>query len=134
MYLAEHLTDRAGTVWPMVGVLPVHVRMLTRLKRLGYASVETACAGLWGAAGTELRGHEFHYSEAERDAVPSGWQPAYRVTYRDGRTAPEGFWNGAVFASYVHVHLGSRREAVESFVAFLAGARREGCVKGIETE
>ena len=47
----------------MLGLLPLRTRMLPRRKMLGY--VETTCTtDTWfGAAGSKMRGHEFHYSE-----------------------------------------------------------------------
>lgn len=47
----------------MLGLLPLRTRMLPRRRMLGY--VETTCTtDTWfGAAGSKLRGHEFHYSE-----------------------------------------------------------------------
>ena len=47
----------------MAGVLPLEVRMLPRLKSLGYREVTLEAAGLLGPPGTRARGHEFHYSE-----------------------------------------------------------------------
>lgn len=121
MYLAKRVADRAGTPWAMAGVLPIDVRMLPGLKRLGYAAVDLRAECFWGAAGGALRGHEFHYSETGDDAAPAGWRCAYDVTYRDGTTRPEGLWNGRVLASYVHLHLGSCPAAADTFVAFLKG-------------
>ncbi len=123
MYLAENVSDRAGKTWAMAGVLPVHIRMLPKLKRLGYAAVGLRAGCLWGPAGGSLRGHEFHYSEIAGDAVPEGWRCAYDVAYRDGTTRQEGFWNGRVLASYVHIHLGSSPALAGTFVAFLKGAQ-----------
>ena len=121
MYLAECLSDREGKTWAMAGILPVKVRMLSRLKRLGYAAIASRETCLWGPAGARLRGHEFHYSEVEGDSMPAGWRCAYDATYRDGTTKQEGFWNGRILASYIHVHLGSSRTAADEFAAFLKG-------------
>lgn len=121
MYLAESVTDRAGKTWGMTGVCPVHIRMLPKLKRLGYAAVIFRAECFWGPTGGSLRGHEFHYSEIADDAAPEGWRRIYHITYRDGTTRSEGFWNGHVLASYVHIHLGSSPAAVDTFVAFLKG-------------
>jgi cobyrinic acid a,c-diamide synthase len=123
MYLARRLADRGGRVRPMAGVLPLDVRMLPRRKRLGYAEVTLRRDGPFGPAGARLRGHEFHYSEVTDRGRPAGWRPAYTVAYRDGRTAAEGYWNGRVLASYVHLHLGSRRAAAPAFARFLGGDR-----------
>ena len=123
MYLAESVSDREGKTWKMAGLLPVKVRMLPRLKRLGYAAATLREACIWGQAGASLRGHEFHYSEIADNAEPAGWRSIYDVTYRDGTTKKEGLWNGRVLASYVHIHLGSSQTAADAFVAFLKGDR-----------
>lgn len=119
MYLAESVSDREGETWPMAGILPAKVRMLPRLKRLGYAEVTLREACLWGPAPARLRGHEFHYSEMEANAAPEGWRCAYDVAYRDGPPRPEGFWNGRVLASYVHLHLGSNPSSAAAFASSL---------------
>lgn len=123
MYLAESITDRKEKTWPMLGILPARVRMLPRLKRLGYAAITLRETCLWGTAGERLRGHEFHYSETDRPILSEGWRNAYEVTYRNGTTGFEGLWNGRIMASYVHLHLASRPAAARSFVAFLKGDR-----------
>ncbi|MDI6773854.1 MAG: cobyrinate a,c-diamide synthase [Verrucomicrobiota bacterium] len=125
MYLAESLSDRAGKTWAMAGALPARVRMLPRLERLGYAAMNLRAKCLFGAPGESLRGHEFHYSEIEDGATPEGWRRAYDIADRDGTTRQEGFWNGHVLASYVHVHLGSNPAAAGAFVAFLRGIQAD---------
>lgn len=121
MYLAESMSDREGKTWAMTGILPAKVRMLPRLKRLGYTAATLREACMWGPAGGCLRGHEFHYSEIQGDVMPDGWRCAYDIVYRDGTTRPEGFWNGHVLASYIHVHLASSPSAASAFTAFLKG-------------
>ena len=100
----------------MTGVLPFAVRMLPRLKSLGYREVTLTAAGLLGPAGTTARGHEFHYSEivGEPDGVPR----LYRLTPRRGGAAVnEGYGVHHVLASYVHLHFGSNPEVARNLVA-----------------
>jgi cobyrinic acid a,c-diamide synthase len=60
-----------------------------------------------------VRGHEFHLSELkERPDVPA----AYRVLDQDGRH--EGFRVNNVLASYIHLHLGSKKNLTRDFVNF----------------
>jgi cobyrinic acid a,c-diamide synthase len=116
MFLAREIRDLEGRVHPMAGVFPFAVRMLPRLKALGYREVTLTAPGLLGTAGTMARGHEFHYSEivGEPDGVPR----LYRLTPRRGGAAvSEGYQENRVLASYVHLHFGSNPEVARHLVA-----------------
>ena len=52
MYLAREIRDLEGRVHPMAGSCPFSVRMLPRLKALGYREVTLAAASLLGPGGT----------------------------------------------------------------------------------
>ncbi|MBM4044576.1 MAG: cobyrinate a,c-diamide synthase [Planctomycetes bacterium] len=115
MYLAQEVERTDGTRLPLAGVLPVGVRMLGRLKSLGYVEVALTEDSLWGQRGATLRGHEFHYSELV--GSPAGWRTVYSLRRRRSDAVDaEGFQKGRVLASYVHLHLASRPEAVEWFL------------------
>jgi cobyrinic acid a,c-diamide synthase len=124
----------------MAGVLPFTVRMLPRLKALGYREVTLTAAGLLGPAGTTARGHEFHYSEivGEPDGVPR----LYRLTPRRGGAAvSEGYGEKNVLASYVHLHFGSNPEVARNLVAScraykekLPKAARNECLVSLSAE
>jgi cobyrinic acid a,c-diamide synthase len=106
----------------MAGALPFATRMLATRKRLGYAEVRQLAKGPFGAAGTCLRGHEFHYSEIIGQPSASNWQPAWQVSYRRaGEPVPEGFTHRRLFASYVHIHFAGRPDVARAFVDFCRG-------------
>jgi cobyrinic acid a,c-diamide synthase len=134
MYLAREIRDLEGRPHPMAGVFPFAVRMLARLKALGYREVTLTAPGLLGPAGTTIRGHEFHYSEiiGEPDGVPR----LYRLTPRRGGAAvAEGYGANNVLASYVHLHFGSNPGVARHLVASCRAYReklREG-VRGCES-
>jgi cobyrinic acid a,c-diamide synthase len=67
------------------------------------------------AAGTVLRGHEFHYSHV----TPPG--DALRLSSRFG-TGPEGHASPTLLATYLHQHLGADPTPAERFVATAAAA------------
>jgi len=116
MYLAREILDLEGRAHPMAGVLPFAVRMLPRLKALGYREVTLTAPALLGPEGTTVRGHEFHYSEivGESTGVPC----VYRLTPRRGGAAvSEGYSEKNVLASYVHLHFGSNPEVARNLVA-----------------
>jgi cobyrinic acid a,c-diamide synthase len=127
IYLSQAITTKEGRRYPLLGLLPAEARMLDRRKFLGYVEVTLTEDSLWGRAGDRLRGHEFHYSELLSDpAGQGGWTPAYRLQRRrQGSEAEEGFQQGGILASYVHLHLASRPEAVGRFIELCArsGAR-----------
>jgi cobyrinic acid a,c-diamide synthase len=116
MYLSREILDLEGRVHPMAGVFPFAVRMLPRLKALGYREVTLAADSLLGPAGTTARGHEFHYSEIVGE--PIGVPRLYRLTPRRGGAAVnEGYSANNVLASYVHLHFGSNPEVARRLVA-----------------
>ncbi|MFA4943904.1 MAG: cobyrinate a,c-diamide synthase [Lentisphaeria bacterium] len=118
MYLCETLTDRDGATWPMCGVLPAQTRMQSQLRRLGYVEVESCASGIFGPAGTRLRGHEFHWSELAPAA--EAWAPVFVGRFVRGRRAERlGIRRGNVWASYVHVHFASNPAAVQAWAAAL---------------
>ncbi|WP_249010709.1 cobyrinate a,c-diamide synthase [Conexibacter sp. DBS9H8] len=104
LYLGERL-DGAE----MCGRLPLSAEMAGRLT-LGYREAVAASSTPWLAAGTAVRGHEFHYSSARyRDDPAPAWELAGR-----GR---DGIVDGAVQAGYLHVHWAAYPEIPGRFVA-----------------
>ncbi|MFE1776999.1 cobyrinate a,c-diamide synthase [Streptomyces sp. NPDC059008] len=83
---------------PMCGVLPAEARMTERLT-LGYREAVALRDNALAAAGTRVRGHEFHRTVLEPGA---GAEPAWGLTHPERRV--EGFVTGGVHASYLHVH------------------------------
>ncbi|RAJ44121.1 cobyrinic acid a,c-diamide synthase [Kitasatospora sp. SolWspMP-SS2h] len=84
---------------PMCGVLDSTARMTPRLT-LGYREAVALADSPLAAAGTRVRGHEFHRTATDPAAGPSpawGWRtPAGPHT--------EGHLHGSVHASYLHLH------------------------------
>jgi cobyrinic acid a,c-diamide synthase len=117
MYLSDGVELRDGRRVALCGLLPAWTRMLPKRRALGYAEVELSADTLHGPAGTRLKGHEFHYSELSSE--PAGWDHVYRVAYRRGETAVEGFRQGNILASYVHLHLASHPKALDAWVEAL---------------
>jgi cobyrinic acid a,c-diamide synthase len=84
---------------PMCGVLDTAARMTPRLT-LGYREAVALADSPLAAAGSRVRGHEFHRTATDPAAGPSpawGWRtPAGPHT--------EGHLHGSVHASYLHLH------------------------------
>lgn len=116
IYLARSVTALDGSRHGLAAVLPIDVAMLPSLKALGYTEVSLLADSLWGPAGAICRGHEFHYSEITADDASSqGWRRAYAVRHRR-HVVEEGFAQGRVLASYVHLQWASRPEVVQGFL------------------
>ncbi|MGW1882012.1 cobyrinate a,c-diamide synthase [Streptomyces sp. NPDC001970] len=93
LYLARSLDGK-----PMCGVLDADARMSERLT-LGYRDAVAVSDSVLAAAGTRMRGHEFHRTVLEPGAGP---QAAWGLRQPEPRV--EGFVQQGVHASYVHTH------------------------------
>jgi len=115
MFLSQEIQDLDWKSHAMAGVLPFRVRMLPRLRALGYREITLTADGLLGPHGTRARGHEFHYSEIISE--PDSLGRLYRLADRDGAASRlEGYTQDNVLASYVHLHFGSNPEVARSLV------------------
>ncbi|MEV7064220.1 cobyrinate a,c-diamide synthase [Streptomyces collinus] len=95
---------------PMCGVLDAGARMTERLT-LGYRDAVAVGDSVLAAAGTRMRGHEFHRTAVEPG---SGAEPAWGV--RGPRPRVEGFVERGVHASYLHTHWASEPGVARRFV------------------
>jgi cobyrinic acid a,c-diamide synthase len=95
---------------PMCGVLDAGARMTERLT-LGYRDAVAVGDSVLAAAGTRMRGHEFHRTVVEPG---SGTEPAWGV--RGPRPRVEGFVQRGVHASYLHTHWASEPGVAHRFV------------------
>jgi cobyrinic acid a,c-diamide synthase len=102
MVLGQHLTDQAGHVHPMAGLLGASFSFAKRKLHLGYRKVRIAEAHPLGREGALLRGHEFHYATIE---AKSEGDPPFAFV-RDAHGGPEqaaGSRRGNVTGSFFHV-------------------------------
>ncbi len=100
MVLGRSLTDAAGTVHAMAGLLGVETSFARRRLHLGYRDARLLADGWFGAAGTRLRGHEFHYASvtaAGGDAAFAEVTDAY-----GGEPTAAGGRRGQVTGSFFH--------------------------------
>jgi cobyrinic acid a,c-diamide synthase len=115
MFLCRGIQDTEASFYPMADVYPFSVRMISRLKSLGYREVRLSEPCPLGSIGQVIRGHEFHYSEMIEG--PMGVKLAYSIANRRGRSRySEGFVVNNTLGSYVHLHFGSNPELAENFV------------------
>ncbi|CAL9290031.1 Hydrogenobyrinate a,c-diamide synthase [Streptomyces sp. SudanB91_2054] len=95
---------------PMCGVLDASARMSQRLT-LGYRDAVAVSDSALAAAGTRMRGHEFHRTAVEPGA---GAAPAWGMRAPERRV--EGFVERGVHASYLHTHWASEPGVARRFV------------------
>ncbi|MGI5199119.1 cobyrinate a,c-diamide synthase [Streptomyces sp. CA-288835] len=105
LYLSRELDGQ-----PMCGVLDAAARMDERLT-LGYREAVAVSDSVLAAAGTRMRGHEFHRTVVEPGA---GAAPAWGLHAPQRRV--EGFVQQGVHASYVHTHWASAPGVARRFV------------------
>jgi cobyrinic acid a,c-diamide synthase len=115
MYLARQLEVDDAT-YPMSGVLDLKVRQTDRPQGHGYETVVIDRENPFFAMGTELAGHEFHYSkivggEARAAAVAKVTRGKGIGDGRDGIVA------GRVWASYLHIHASATPDWATGFLA-----------------
>ncbi|OIK01840.1 cobyrinic acid a,c-diamide synthase [Streptomyces sp. MUSC 14] len=105
LYLCRELDGR-----PMCGVLDATARMSERLT-LGYRDAVAVGDSVLAAAGTRMRGHEFHRTVV---APGAGAAPAWGVRTPVRRV--EGFVQRGVHASYLHTHWAAEPGVAHRFV------------------
>jgi cobyrinic acid a,c-diamide synthase len=101
--LLDQLTDAAGEVHRMAGILPGRAHVQHRLAALGLQAIA------WPEG--PLRGHSYHYSTLETPLAPI----ARASNPNGGKTAEALYQQGSLRASYVHHYFPSNPEAVAAF-------------------
>lgn len=115
MYLCKEITDHDGNTYPMTGCLPFSLKMLPKLKALGYREITLGEETVIGEKGVTARGHEFHYSEIVNPEESD--KSVYQVTKRASTdSVKEGYAKKNTLGSYIHLHFGSNPAIGESFV------------------
>ncbi len=103
MYLGETIRI-AGNSYPMCGVLPIGFGFSKRPQGHGYTVVRVERENPYFAVGSEIRGHEFHYSTVE-DWRGTDDDLAFSMQRGTGFThGRDGVVYKNVFATYTHIH------------------------------
>jgi cobyrinic acid a,c-diamide synthase len=120
LYLSESLSVD-GNSYAMAAVLPLSMQMTNKLVQFGYVTVEFIEDCLLGRKGTVVRGHSFHHTRmASQGDVATSYHLQYSMS---GKEELEGFRQGNVLASYIHVHFRANPAVAENFVAAIRQAR-----------
>ncbi len=102
MYLGERLILDNET-YPMVGIFPLVFGLEKRPQGHGYTIIEVKEDNPFFKKGTELKGHEFHYSKVIE--IGSGIEMAFDVKRGKGITKKtDGITYKNVLATYTHLH------------------------------
>ena len=103
MYLGEQLVLENKS-YPMVGILPLSFDFYKRPQGHGYTIVKVEGQNPYFPVGTEIKGHEFHYSRVKK------WSgKAKELVFRMQRGAGihedrDGVLYKNVLATYTHIH------------------------------
>lgn len=121
LYLQRELRDEAGVPWEMAGVLPGASRNEGRLRQFGYVELTARRDGLYGPAGTVLRGHEFHYWHSTEPGAD----------WRAAKPRRDAGWpcmvaRPSLSAGFPHVYYPANPEAAVRFVRAVDGFRPIG--------
>ncbi|WP_224270069.1 cobyrinic acid a,c-diamide synthase [Haloprofundus salinisoli] len=120
MALTESLTTVDGDTYEMAGVLPADVTMRERYQALDHVELRGRETALTCPEGRTLRGHEFHYSEADPATDARYAFDVIRGRGIDGER--DGLMEYQTLGTYAHVHPESG--AFDRFVDAVASATR----------
>ncbi|MBI5843383.1 MAG: cobyrinate a,c-diamide synthase [Deltaproteobacteria bacterium] len=120
MYLSREIRLPSGT-YPMAGVVPASISLCEKPAGHGYTMVRVTGQNPFYPVGTELRGHEFHYSKVESfEGDPASL--AFSMNRGKGMIkGMDGFSANNVLATYTHIHALGTPDWAHAFVALAGG-------------
>ncbi len=104
MYLCRDIAGRA-----MCGLLDTSVESTGRLTRFGYAVIRSEENSLLFRPGSTIKGHEFHYWDAENPGS------ALLAEKPSGKSWRCGYVSESLYAGYPHLYLPNCPESAERF-------------------
>lgn len=119
LYLSEYLLVEGGE-YPMAGILPARAEMTSQIQALGYSDGTFSGGPRMSVPGSQVRGHEFHYStiDPERDA-----RFCVRLTRGKGIVdGNDGLFCNETIGVYTHSYFSGR--FVAAFVDAAARCRK----------
>lgn len=103
MYLGNSLV-LDGEIYPMCDVLPIVFGLHPRPRGHGYTTVTVSEKNPYYPVGTELKGHEFHYSYL-KELTGGGLDLAFSMRRGGGlMNGKDGACYKSVLATYTHIH------------------------------
>lgn len=117
MYLTDSIRTNEDCEFEMVGVILGKSCMTASLKRFGYVHVKMTDDTILAKKASEIRAHEFHYSETK---VEEGAKACFEVSKRrDGLVVESWDCGYRVFnllAGYPHIHFYANPDFARGFV------------------
>lgn len=114
MYLSEGIKDFKGNLWEMVGILPAHSIMTSKLT-LGYRQVISLQDNIFSTKNTIIWGHEFHRSQMSN--FPDNPLLRLKNCYSDEICSYQGWKIHQVYASYIHLHFATCQPQLIRFLS-----------------
>jgi cobyrinic acid a,c-diamide synthase len=127
MLLARTLRTADGSLHPMAGLVPVDVATRSESPRPAYRTVRLLEDCMLGAAGTRLRGHEYHACTLVGPGPPEGSRPRAAYSMHDADGEPlgcEGWVDGDLVASFLQLHLLQDPSIADRLVGRMRETRR----------
>lgn len=102
MYLCKTLITKEGN-FPMVGIFPLNLKMFKKPQAHGYVIAKAENGNPFYSTGTEIRGHEFHYSAVyDYDELP---KMCFKMKRGEGIIdGMDGACYKNTLGTYIHVH------------------------------
>jgi cobyrinic acid a,c-diamide synthase len=127
MLLGRSLRTADGTLHEMAGLVPVDVATRSATPRAGYRTLRLLEDCMLGAAGSRLRGHEYHSCSLAGPGTLEGSRPrpAYSMHDSDGEPLGcEGWVEGDLVASFLNLHFGQDPALAPRLVGRMRDTRR----------
>jgi cobyrinic acid a,c-diamide synthase len=122
MFLSRSIQWK-GSSYPMAGFLPVDVHLEDRPAGHGYEEVLADRENPLIPVGSQLRGHEFHYSKIIEEApIDTAFEVRRGVGLGGGR---DGIIKNRTVASYLHIHSLASPDWIRWMVSAARDYRRE---------
>ena len=123
MYLGQQITDFTGEAYTMAGLIPIQAKMTPKLQGMGYRRGLFRSGSFLGDQGTEVYGHEFHYSAVEfRNPDDLRESAAYELYKGEKPLGLEGYAHDNIFSSYLHLNFAGHPQLLERWAEYI----REG--------
>ena len=129
MYLSQALI-KDGRNYPMVGALPIVIEQTAKPQGHGYVRAQVDVANPFLAEGTDICGHEFHYSRLQDNTIniQTVLKLQRGVGVGQGR---DGIQVGNVVATYTHVHALGMPQWAAGLVAATQGSSSQHNAGGL---
>ena len=112
LYLHDEIEQKEGQVCRGAGVFKNEKAFYTgRLQRFGYINLKTRKDSIMGAAGTQFKGHEFHYWDSTNSGEDCHATKPFRKKSWNCIIAREN-----IFAGFPHLHFYSNPQIAKNFL------------------